>query len=334
VLAGTLAGCNEGTPSIEPSTGPPLHVISTYPEDGAGFECAIEDVECGVPIDATFELRFDRYLLPSTAVRQSFFVYSGDPSNMVPDDSELPVLFPNYDVIERVVTYALPPGAFLEPNTHYTAELVLPIQRDDPGFRAFDSEPLHPRTTRRLSFLTSNQRKAPVSEPVGTCSDVLRTFTNRCDSAGCHNTTDREMDLDLSNASGLSLTAIGRVAHQAETGTKTGVPLQNPARFGVGMPRIDRGRPDNSYLMYKLVTARENYRRTPEAPDLCATRHLAAVDPETCVPATEDENERLRAWFLRGVGMPRAVGDAEPSFLVRRELLGVESWIRSGAPCP
>jgi hypothetical protein len=309
-------------------------VVATYPESGAGFECTIDDVECGVPIDVTFELRFDRYLLPSTAVRQSFVVYTGDPSNVVPDDPELPVLFPRYDVVERVVSYELPPNAFLEPNTHYTAELFVPVAEDDPGFRAFDFAPLDASTPKRFSFLTSNRRKDPVSDVLGTCSDVVRTFQNRCDSAGCHNPVDRAMGLDLSDASGVRVTAIGQVAHQAETGTKTGVPLQNPARFGVGMPRIDRGRPENSYLMYKLVTASENYWATREAPELCATRHLSAVDPETCVPAVADENQRLREWFLRGLGMPRAVGDAEPNFLVRRELYGVESFIRSGAPCP
>ncbi|HEX6276155.1 MAG TPA: hypothetical protein VFZ53_24105 [Polyangiaceae bacterium] len=272
--------------------------------------------------------------MPSTAVRQSFVVYTGDPSNLVPDDAELPILFPHYDIVERVVSYALPPGAFLEPNTHYTAELLVPVADDDPGFRAFDFAPLDPSTPERFSFLTSNRRKAPAGEVVGTCAEATRTFQNHCDSAGCHNPTDRMMDLDLSSADGLLVTAIGRVAHQAETGTKTGVPLQNPARFGVGMPRIDRGRPENSYLMYKLVTQPENYWATRQSAELCATRHLAAVDPQTCVPASADENERLRTWFLRGLGMPRAVGDAEPSFLVRRDLYGIESFIRSGAPCP
>ncbi|HEX6764472.1 MAG TPA: hypothetical protein VF103_03320, partial [Polyangiaceae bacterium] len=198
--------------------------------------------------------------------------------------------------------------------------------------------------TVRLSFLTSNQRTPPSSEdPPGTCFGMVRTMNDHCDSAGCHTTKEANgepatlgamMGLDLSDANGLVLTAIGRVAHQTETGPATGTPLQNPDRFGVAMPRIDPGRPDNSYLMYKLVVSPENYFRQSDTPDLCRTSHRAAVDPVACVPATADENERLRAWFLRGVGMPRAVEENPPIWLVRSELRLVESWIRAGAPCP
>jgi hypothetical protein len=320
--------------ALEPAAGPPLRVISTYPENGAGFECSFDDLECGVPIDATFELRFDRYLLPSTAVRQSFYVYTGDPSNMVPPGNDVPVLIPRYDVIERVVSYELPKGVLLEPNTHYTAELVVPVDSNDFGFRAFDYAPLAAETATKLSFLTSNLQKIPAPPASrSTCSDAVRTFAEHCSAASCHDAGDPTMALDLSDTNGI-LTAIGRVAHQAETGPKTGVPLQNPARFGVGMPLIDPGRPDNSYLMYKLVAAPENYRNSPNDPDLCGTRHLAAVDPTRCVPATAEENERLRAWFLRGVAMPRAVEDRAPNWLVRSELRSLESWIGSGAPCP
>jgi len=283
----------------------------------------------------TFEVRFDRYLLPSTAVRQSFFVYTGDPSNAIPGGNDLPALSPRYDLVERVVSYELPTGALLQPNTLYTAELVVPLDETASGFRAFDFAPLEGDRNVKIEFLTSNQRKtASPAEPTGTCFAAARTFADHCDSAGCHNANDRRMDLDLSDANTVAFTAIGRVAHQAETGPKTGVPLQNPDRFGVGMPRIDPGRPDNSYLMYKLVTAPENYWASRETPSLCRTRHLAAVGLDTCVPATLDENERLRAWFLRGLAMPRAVGENSPSFLVRSELESIESWIRAGAPCP
>ena len=101
------------------------------------------------------------------------------------------------------------------------------------------------------------------------------------------------------------------------------------------MPRIDPGRPDNSYLVYKLLVAPENYRESDDDPNRCGTSHRAAVDPVHCVPASPEENERLAAWFLRGVPMPRALeGEAEPRFLVRNELLDLQSFIRSGAACP
>jgi hypothetical protein len=100
------------------------------------------------------------------------------------------------------------------------------------------------------------------------------------------------------------------------------------------MPRVDPGRPDNSYLFYKLVVTPENYWESRDEPAVCETTHLAAVDPNDCVLASAEENERLRAWFLPGLGMPRAIGVGEPNWLVRSELRSVESWIRSGAPCP
>lgn len=315
--------------------GPALRVASTYPEDGAGFDCPISDLECGVPIDAVFEIRFDRYLLPSTAVRQSFLVYSGERSNAIPG-IDLPALTPRYDVVERVVSFELPAGVTLQPNTHYTTELVVPVHEDDFGFRAFDLRPLDEQTTVRTSFLTSNQRKMPTPKPAdGSCSSVVSTLSNHCDSSGCHNSKDRVMGIDFSDANGLVLTAIGRVSHQTETGPRTGVPTQNPDRFGEAMPLIDPGRPDNSYLLYKLLLSPENYWLSPSEPDLCATSHLAPVgDGCVSVLASPDENERLRDWFLRGVGMPRAVGEAAPRFLVRRELRDLESWIRGGAGCP
>jgi hypothetical protein len=335
-LAGSVAGCDGDPPLVQPNEGPPLRVISTYPENGAGFECSITDLECGVPIDAAFEIRFDRYLLPATAARESFSLYTGEETNTVPRGSRVPGLTVRYDVVERVVTYSLPTNVFLQRNTHYTAELVVPADEGDVGFRAFDGAPLDEDTLVRVSFLTSNQRAEPaVERPVAGCSNVLETLGRSCTAGNCHGSNDQAMRMDLSDELGLSRTVIGRVAHQTETGPTTGVSQQNPARFGVGMPRIDPGRPDNSYLMYKLIAAPENYRASDDDSDRCSTSHRAAVDPATCVPASPEENERLAEWFLQGVAMPRADdGEGEPVFLVRDELLDIQSFIRAGAACP
>ena len=290
-----------------------------------------------MPIDVVFEIRFDRYLLPATAARQSFSLYSGEESNTVPRSRRGPALTPRYDVVERVVTYSLPTNVFLQPNTHYTAELVVPVQDGDVGFRAFDGAPLDEETTLSVSFLTSNQRAMPAApdRPSGTCSSTLATLNRSCTGGGCHGSNDQMMRMDFSDASALHRTVVGHVAHQTETGPTTGVQQQNPARFGVGMPRIDPGRPDNSYLMYKLIAAPENYREGDDDANRCGTAYSAAVDPVHCVPASPEENERLGRWFLRGVAMPRALeGEAEPRFLVRSELFDLQSFIRGGAACP
>jgi hypothetical protein len=277
-------------------------------------------------------------------VRQSFLLYTGNEGNAIPG-VDLPALTPRYDVIERVVSFELPLGVTLEPNTLYTTELAVPVNEDDFGFRAFDARPLDEQTTVRTSFLTSNQRKTPVPPDFsdGTCGTVVSSLSGRCTNtlSGCHTTDpengfDSEMGLDLSDPNGLILTAIGHVAHQTETGPNTGVPTQNPDRFGQAMPRIDPGRPDNSYLIYKLLLLPENYSRFPGNPDLCYTSHLAPVG-EDCVSvlASAEENQRLQDWFVRGVGMPRPVEvDGKPAFLTRAELRGLEGWIRNGAACP
>ena len=332
---------------LEPTQGPPLRVVSTHPADGSGFECPISDLGCGVPINTSFRIRFDRYLLPSTAVRQSFALYTGEESNVVPPGNRLPALTPRYDLVERVVTYELPPGVRLQPNTHYTAELVVPEPGSEFGFRAFDGAPLDEETTLTVSFLTSNQEETRDAEAPPTCSDLVYgrrsanfadqrppTFVS-CNSASCHDVDAPRMDLDLSSERGIFLTAVGRVAHQTETTPSTGVDLQNPVRFGASMPRVDPGRPDNSYLMYKLLAARENYRDATD-PDPCATQYEnLAVDPVTCVPASSEETDRLRAWFLRGLPMPRTpTADAEPAWLTREQLRGIQAWIHAGAGCP
>ena len=54
--------------------------MAVYPAPETGTDCGVGSPDdCGVPRDATLQIRFDRYLLPETAVRQSIRVYTGDP---------------------------------------------------------------------------------------------------------------------------------------------------------------------------------------------------------------------------------------------------------------
>ena len=322
-------GCDLGSPDLEPAYGPELRVVSTHPADGAGTDCPATDLACGVPRDTTVAIRFDRFLLPSTAVRQSFFVYTGAPGNVVPA-----TLLPDYDLIERVVTFRLPEGARLAPNVLYTVELVVPREPGAFGFRAFDGAPIAEDTTVRFRFLTSNQVVGAALDPQAApgCADLFGPAGRLAACALCHEPSDPPMGLDLSSAAGVLGTAIGRVAHQTETAPSTGVALEESPRFGAAMPRIDPGRPDNSYLFYKLLARPENYRSTEDELDPCATEHEAPPDPVACVPPESAELERLRAWFVRGEPMPNALGGAPP--LDRTLLRDVERFIRGGAVCP
>ena len=71
-----LCGCDQGEPKLEAPPGPPLHAVAIHPPVNAGLDCTPAPADsgaadCGVPLNTVFEIRFDRYLMPSTAVRQS-----------------------------------------------------------------------------------------------------------------------------------------------------------------------------------------------------------------------------------------------------------------------
>jgi hypothetical protein len=333
-LLALVAGCDQGEPEPEPFQGPRLGLVATYPLDGAGLECPLDaPPECGVPIDTPIELRFDRVLLASTATRQSILLYTGNPNNQ-PGAGSGDVLQPTYDLVERVVRYRLPDGKGLAPRTLYTVELPVPVEDDDFGFRAFDGAPLAAtRQPLRFSFWTSAvEDTAPPDEPIPDCSDVLTLFSanpgqGAC--TNCHNPERAPQGLDLSSGNALLSTAIGRVAHQTDLGTTTGEVLESPARMGIDMPIIDPGRPDNSYLMYKLIVRPDNYRRSAEDPDLCGSAYRVAED-ETCLPPSEPERVRLREWFVRGEPMPLTGPEVA---LDRSQMQAIQRFIRAGASC-
>ena len=310
-------------------------MVAVYPAPGEGTECGLSSPDdCGAPRETTLELRFDRYLLPATAVRQSIRIYTG---------SEDLTLFtqPAYDVVERVLVYSLPDGGLLEPGVRYTVELAIPKQDEDFGFRAFDGALLAegpvPLT---FDFRTRKSETPPPDPPPpapptyeSTCDllDALAPASDPtkgagCSSNSCHGGKDARMGLRLDNNEGLAQTAIDRVAHQTESGAKTGVSLQNPPRLGVNMPIIDLGRPDNSYLMYKLLRNPANFSGNPGVG--CTTVHQVPLPAGECPEPSAAESERLASYFVRGVPMPYNDRSAD----LRR----LQRWIRSSigfTPC-
>lgn len=305
------------------------------------MDCALgSPPDCGVPRDAHIELRFDRYLAPATAIRQSIKLYTGS------EDLGLFVQ-PEYDLVERVLVYRLPAGAHFEPGVRYTVELLSAREADDFGFRAFDGAPLgEGPVPLKFDFRTREEEppEAPPVAPPPTCADALAEFKAAgCAGQACHNPAGTpgvcppgegkvsdddcvavpRMGLDLSSPAGLFATAIARVAHQADTGAKTGVPLANPPRVGVAMPVIDPGRPETSYLLYKLLRKSRNFENTAIG---CTSIHRVALPEGVCPQPSADESARLREWFVRGEPMPLAENQAD--------LRLIQRWIRSGAKCP
>jgi hypothetical protein len=301
--------------------------VSSEPANGAGLDCDPYADDCGIPTDIAITLRFDRFLLPSSAVRQSMAVYTGVPSNpALPATNQRAELSPRYDLIERSVRYVFPAGFTLHPKTLYTIELPVYTDETGYGFRAFDGAPLEGNTPVRLAFFTGTgpARTLAASPDPPACDEVL-ALLDGC--RGCHGALDGDvappMGLSLDGWDDIHTTAIGKVAHQTEIGETTGVTNEAPARFGVNMPIIDPDRPENSYLMYKLLVRPEAYE--PGASDDC-------VEPESCVPPDTEELERLRAWFVRGEPMP-ALAAGEESFIHHAALAALQAFIRDGATC-
>lgn len=303
--------------------------MAAHPAPGAGTECGLTSADdCGVPRNTTIELRFDRYLLPSTAVRQSIAIYSG---------SEEVSLFsqPVYDVVERVVIFR--PLGELAPGARYTVELRQPKEDDDFGFRAFDQAPIAEGDV-PLSFDFRTKKTPPSAAEVDAARDKEldpeNKFAKNCDvfpalgpkQAGCatptcHGGETPRMGLKLGGLGGLTSTAIGEVAHQTESGAQAGVPLRNPPRMGVNMPVIEAKNPANSYLLYKLLINPSNFNGSPGIG--CESVHSVPLPPGVCPEPTREEVERLTGYFVRGLPMPyndRSV-----------DLRKLQSWIRAHA---
>jgi len=254
-------------------------------------------------------------------------VYLGVPSNpALPGNTLLAELSPRYDPASRSVNYAFPEGFLLEPHVLYT--VVLPIYTEEApyGFRAFDGAALEGTEPLQFVFFTgSGSSSLPPPEPITPSCDEIQQFFE-ADCASCHGDRASEpaprMGLSLAGWDAIRATAIGKVAHETDVADTTGVTNQAAPRFGVNMPIIDPERPDNSYLLYKLLLNEEAY--LPSDEDDC-------LPPVVCEAPDPAELQRLRAWFLRGSAMPASPG---PIPVRHAEVAMLETFIEAGAPCP
>ena len=339
-LAAFTAGCDLGPRDDAAGHGPPVHLLASYPADGQGtnapfnaeVDCDEPTPDCAVPTNASIELRFDRFLLPS-GLNWGVSLYTGNPpANGV-------ALRVEYDLIERVVVFR--PTRWLVPNTLYTVQ-ILSYPNPGRGFWAVDHAPLEEAAVPfRFSFSTGNGPRtapAPAPLPIDTCETMTQGPLDTC--ASCHVTkadahpSVPPMGLDLSSPRGLYYTAISRVAHQTETGNNAASGgLQSPARFGVQMNIVDPESPATSYLMYKLLRKAENFRPAGD----CVTGYHAPVSELDCQPPSDDELVRLREWWVLGDPMPKdgtsSMGEVIPAATTRENLVRISAWIITGATC-
>ncbi|HKY39597.1 MAG TPA: Ig-like domain-containing protein [Polyangiaceae bacterium] len=345
-----LGACDVSEPDPPRALGPDVRLLAIYPENGEGTECAPHaDDACGVPVNATLTLRFDRFLNPASVNRQAIRVFTGNPA-----DSPTIPFDVNYDPLERVVEFRMPSGYGFVPRALYQIELVVPEGPDDFGIRAFDGAPLaEGDVPLAMSFLTSRVAEQLPVASVPSCEEIVRDVLadaslGNCAGGECHHSSPQHPlggapeGLWLDGRQNLRITAIGRVAHETEFGDSSGVPLQDSPRFGVQMPIIDPKSPGNSYLLYKLLRDPKNFEpcaderlspvcSTPADPSVSSYDKLPLGELPTLVPPAE-ESIRLREWFVRGEVMPFPRGNLA-SGVSLQGLRAITAFIAAGADC-
>ncbi len=345
-----VAACDTGSPESQPLDSPFVQVV----EVRATQSLAADGTPVRAPIIANslvltgsaFEVQLDRFVLPSTATRQSICLASATTPVTSLQECEGGIsLKAAYDPTRLTITYYQAEGARLAPDTEYLLTMVPASEDGLFGLRAFDGAPL--LTPIAYAFRTSPaaEPQEPNDEgPLGGdlfCCGVstslppcpIEGFGAAASFGSCAYGTCHAVDANtgLGPAMGLNLspppatgqifadpifsTAIDHVAHETQTGQRAsqGSLSSVDSRFGRAMPIIRPGEPGNSYLLYKLAADPRNY-------------------PLGGGPSAE-EVARLRASLVVGMPMPPTQGSA----LDGRSLEILSAWIASGAPthaCP
>jgi len=200
------------------------------------MDCDAYSPNCGVPANRPLTFQFDRWLLPSTAVRQSISVYAAH-------STSTSFMLPRYELLTRTVTY-WPSGA-LAPGLVYVLSIENSATHPNGwGFAAYDGRALA-RATIPDDIVFRTRNVDPVhalpSTPMRFCRDALAAFTEAgCTAANCHRTRDAESSpagLRLDRASGLK-DALGRVARATDRAGTSGKMSVNSERFGMNLPVI------------------------------------------------------------------------------------------------
>jgi hypothetical protein len=330
--AGMWAGCDRGNPKVDSSGTPvPLRIQATSPANE----------ESNVPLDRSIRIRFDRFLDPATAVRQSIQVTGG---TFDPDGGAALAgnnfLEPIYDVVERVVTFRLPrvkdangneQQALWQPRVRYTVTLSVPS--DSGGFRAWDGTGLSETVT--FSFTTADDAssvpdpKEATSAKIAFCSScsankktpgINEFFSGACVQGPCHSPAASKgpaSGLDLSSGAIIKKAVLGQSAH-GTLSSPTAFAQDSNGKFGRNMPLIDPGSPGNSYVIYKILINERLWETTEESA-------YAAFGLGDLRPSAE-ELARLRGFVSIGEPMPLD-GKLSPT-----DVRFLQTWIAQGAP--
>ena len=319
-----LAACDRGTPSFDQGQGPMVHVVWHLPENEA----------VDVPLRQSIRVQFDRFLAPDSPLRQAICVTSSTIGGDGATDNCMGSLAPQYDPADRVAAWLLPWD--LLPDTRYNVRIRAPAtEKDAWGIRAFDGAPLEKEFT--FAFHTAKDGSVPANEPrrdIGFCDPVpvgCPLPANACDTpdptprttpapsgilpscatgfANCHTpgglarAGPQGSVLSLAPADIRRLVA-GEVATQTATAPDPAVAQRGPSDlFGQNMPYIDRNRPGNSYLLYKLILA--------DSLD-CLGESGPFVDPAVCAEGQEGAYARFSKDLYDCKDLPDARAPGDP----------------------
>ena len=325
-------GCDAGTFRKDPATQPtePLRVVGS----NVGTNRPL-------PVDGAVQIAFNRYLLPSTGIRQSIRIVTATGASTGSPRVQ-------YDPVARTLNVLSPNEAgdggapWLVEGQTYRVQLSVAQEGED-GLRALDGATLAEPV--EITFLVTGRGAVPDPKP-SFCNDIAPIFLGKCDGDTCHGAGGKQAaGLMLTTAAGFRGTARGnddgRVAQGANTGA-TDTPTPTPRVFGVNMPLVKPGDPGNSWLLYKVLLAPPPVAppSAPFAPFVCAKggpvapEYLPATGGVTPAPS-EREQQVLRDAIL-GREMPFPTGFRDyrslPLTFAEREMLRL--WIRDGAQVP
>ena len=226
-----------------------------------------------IALNGRIELAFDRLLNPHCITRQTFLLKDKSGNEVGAQGGGLYGV--DYDPVDRIVTI---PNAQLTDGQPYELDINTPASpTDQDGLRAIDGVTLDPRqpvgcmqtqsNKAALTFVAMASAVPPGALPtVDFCKVILPIFMGRCLTGACHGAgappAGRAEGLVLDTPANVASTAVGLVAHEANTGARAAARSADYRIFGVDMPILDPGSgppsggdPGNSWLIYKMLMA-------------------------------------------------------------------------------
>ncbi|MDP9148661.1 MAG: hypothetical protein M3O36_01765 [Myxococcota bacterium] len=255
-----------------------------------------------------------------------------------------------YDPVARIVT--ITPTAALQTDQMYR----LSIGADTNGVRAIDGATLGASSlcsTRsaqqciiEFPVVAAGSSATQSQATVEFCRDIYPIFS-RCGGTSCHGGKLPAAGLLLDLPQNITATAIGRVAHGANTGPRSAAQSAGTI-FGIDMPIVDpgpgspaAGDPGQSWLLYKVLMGAPASQSSAQAsacdggiasPTDVTTLHSLAWQP------LSDAERNALSNLVIGREMPIPSAATAPGQgagnLTLAELERVSRWIAQSAPVP